>query len=77
MGYYTFQELRRAIEQCNYRKGYGSVAEVKRFADGALEVVITRPHMRDTIRKGHVIADRVKFAGTSAKIYILTSPDYN
>ncbi len=74
---YTFQELRRAIEQCNARKGYGTVTEFRRMADGTLAVCIARPHCRDIWRVGHVEGNRARFAGTSAKLRVLQSPDYN
>jgi hypothetical protein len=77
MNGYTFQELRRALEHCNDRKGYGKVTEIKRFADGRLEVTIARPYMKDTVRQGRMAGNRVRFAGTSAKIRVLQHPDYN
>jgi hypothetical protein len=66
--YYTLLELQRAVEQCNWRKGYGSVCDIRRFGDGRLEVEISRPHMNKTVRFGRVRYNRVFFAGTSAKI---------
>lgn len=68
--YYTLLELQRAVEQCNWRKGYGSVCDIRRFGDGRLEVEISRPHMNKTVRFGRVRYNRVFFAGTSAKIRI-------
>lgn len=85
---HTFQELRRAIEACNARKGYGEVSALRMIEGGnALRVTIERPHMRDTIRTARIVAapsrvagahgQRIRFAGTSARIPTFNPPCYN
>ncbi len=62
------EQVTKAVQTANWRKGYGDVVSCRVFMDGKVSVTIRRPFMRDTVRTGRVHTGRVYFAGTSAKI---------
>lgn len=66
------ERVMEAVKRANWRKGYGDIAECRVFLDGTIHATIRRPFMRDTIRKGRVEGNRVRFASTTAT---LENPD--